>query len=170
MGHSPRAPDTLVEVVLDDRSAARGDGRLSSWRVLGLSIVISLITATLIFLALQLFIIRPMQRMTAEMVRFRGDPEMPLEGPPSTRSDEIGIAERGVRADARRGPALAQQKERLAALGTAVNKINHDLRGILSTARLVADRLTGSGDPDVARRCRRWRRRSTARSIFAPTS
>jgi signal transduction histidine kinase len=120
-----------------------------SWRVLGLSIVISLITATLIFLALQLFIIRPMQRMTAEMVRFRGDPEMSPEGPPSKRSDEIGIAEREfelMRAEVRRA---LRQKERLAALGTAVNKINHDLRGILSTARLVADRLTGSGDPDV---------------------
>src|SRR3954468_24333379 len=78
MGHSPRAPDTLVEVVLDERPLHEAMVAYS-WRVLGLSIVISLITATLIFLALQLFIIRPMQRMTAEMVRFRGDPEMPLD-------------------------------------------------------------------------------------------
>src|SRR3954468_21539469 len=78
MGHSPRAPDTLVEVVLDEGPLHEALVAFS-WRVLGLSIVISLITATLIFLALQLFIIRPMQRMTAEMVRFRGDPEMPLD-------------------------------------------------------------------------------------------
>src|SRR5690242_11985193 len=148
MGHSPRAPDTLIEVVLDEGPLHEAMVAYS-WRVIGLSIVISLITATLIFLALQLFIIRPMQRMTAEMARFRGDPEIPLEGPPSKRSDEIGIAERefeAMRAEVRRA---LRQKERLAALGTAVNKINHDLRGILSTARLVADRLTGSGDPDV---------------------
>jgi signal transduction histidine kinase len=148
MGHSPRGPDTLIEVVLDEGPLHEAMVAYS-WRVLGLSIVISLITASLIFLALQLFIIRPMQRMTGEMVRFRGDPEMAPEGPPSTRSDEIGIAEREfelMRAEVRR--ALGQ-KERLAALGTAVNKINHDLRGILSTARLVADRLSGSGDPDV---------------------
>jgi signal transduction histidine kinase len=148
MGHSPRAPDTLVEVVLDEQPLHEAMVAFS-WRVLGLSIVISLITATLIFLALQWFIIRPMQRMTGEMVRFRNEPEAPLEGPPSSRRDEIGIAEREfglMREEVRRA---LQQKERLAALGTAVNKINHDLRGILSTARLVADRLTGSGDPDV---------------------
>ena len=148
MGHSPRAPDTVIEVVLDE-APLRQAMIAYSWRVLGLSIVISLITATLIFLSLQWFIIRPMQRMTAEMVRFRGDPEAPLVEAPSRRRDEIGIAEREfgeMRAEVRRA---LQQKERLAALGTAVNKINHDLRGILSTARLVADRLTGSGDPDV---------------------
>ncbi|HVM83901.1 MAG TPA: HAMP domain-containing sensor histidine kinase [Candidatus Binatia bacterium] len=148
MGHSPRAPDTVVEVVLDE-GPLRQAMIAYSWRVLGLSIVISLITATLIFLALQWFIIRPMQRMTAEMVRFRGDPEAPLDSGLSRRSDEIGIAEREfglMRQEVRRA---FQQKERLAALGTAVNKINHDLRGILSTARLVADRLTGSGDPEV---------------------
>lgn len=149
LGHSPRAPDTVVEVVLDEQplQAAMID---YSWRVLGLSIVISLITATFIFLALQWLIIRPMRRMTNEMVRFRGEPEAPIpEGRALRRSDEIGVAEREfglMRQEIRRA---LQQKERLAALGTAVNKINHDLRGILSTARLVADRLIGSGDPDV---------------------
>ena len=47
--------------------------------------------------------------------------------------------------------AALQQKTRLAALGTAVTKINHDLRNILTTARLVADRLAGSDDPEVKR-------------------
>src|SRR5262249_56746667 len=42
-----------------------------------------------------------------------------------------------------------QQKTRLAALGTAVTKINHDLRNILTTAQLVADRLAGSDNPEV---------------------
>jgi signal transduction histidine kinase len=43
------------------------------------------------------------------------------------------------------------QHARLAALGTAVTKINHDLRNILATARLVTDRLTGSAAPEVRR-------------------
>ncbi|HSA22150.1 MAG TPA: trigger factor, partial [Myxococcota bacterium] len=42
-----------------------------------------------------------------------------------------------------------KQRERLAALGTAVTKINHDLRGVLATAQLVADRLSHSDNPDV---------------------
>src|SRR5262249_15426155 len=74
MGHSPRAPDTVIEVVLDEQPL-REAIIAYSWRVLGVSIVISLITATLIFLSLQWFIVRPMRRMTSEMVRFRGDPE-----------------------------------------------------------------------------------------------
>ncbi len=44
-----------------------------------------------------------------------------------------------------------RQKAHLAALGTAVTKINHDLRNILATARLVSDRLCGSEDPEVRR-------------------
>lgn len=149
LGHSPRAPDTVVEVVLDEAPLRQAMVDYS-WRVLGLSIAISLITATLIFLALQWLIIRPMRRLTNAMVRFRGDPEALAEAAaPSRRGDEIGVAEREfglMRQDVRRA---LQQKERLAALGTAVNKINHDLRGIISTARLVADRLIGSGDPEV---------------------
>jgi signal transduction histidine kinase len=148
MGPSPRAPDTVVEVVLDEKPLH--DAMIAySWRVLGVSIVISLVTATLIFLALQWLIIRPMRRITNEMVRFRTDPEAPLEAVVPVRSDEIGVAEREFGLMRREVRRALKQKERLAALGTAVNKINHDLRGVLSTARLVADRLTGSGDPDV---------------------
>ena len=44
-----------------------------------------------------------------------------------------------------------RQKSHLAALGTAVSKINHDLRNILATAQLVSDRLAGSEDPEVKR-------------------
>jgi signal transduction histidine kinase len=41
------------------------------------------------------------------------------------------------------------QRARLAALGTAVTKINHDLRNILATARLVTDGLTASTAAEV---------------------
>jgi signal transduction histidine kinase len=44
-----------------------------------------------------------------------------------------------------------RQNARLAALGTAVIKINHDLRNILSTARLMSDSLAGSEVPEVKR-------------------
>ena len=44
-----------------------------------------------------------------------------------------------------------RQKERLAQLGGAVAKISHDLRNILTTAQLFADRMEGSADPVVAR-------------------
>jgi len=47
--------------------------------------------------------------------------------------------------------ASLKQNARLAALGMAVSKINHDLRNIVATACLVSDRLANSDDPDVRR-------------------
>ena len=44
-----------------------------------------------------------------------------------------------------------QQKSRLAALGLAVSKINHDLRNMLANAQLISDRLSSLPDPAVQR-------------------
>ena len=47
--------------------------------------------------------------------------------------------------------AALRQKERLAGLGAAVAKISHDLRNLLTTAQLLADRIEASADPAVRR-------------------
>jgi signal transduction histidine kinase len=104
----------------------------------------------LVFGALQWLIIRPMRRLTGGMVAFRQDPEAMLgEFGATTRGDEIGVAEREFAEMHTNVRQALQQKARLAALGTAVSKINHDLRGILATARLITDRLAESDNPDV---------------------
>jgi signal transduction histidine kinase len=154
VGPSPKNPRENVEIVIDEtpmRSALLD----YSGRVLALSIVISLITAMLVYLSLQWMMIRPMRRLTEAMVAFRDNPENAQPTiRPSRRSDEIGIAERElVEMQAGLRTAL-HQKTRLAALGGAVTKINHDLRNILSTARLVSDRMAASGDPEVRRNAR----------------
>src|SRR4029077_8598765 len=96
--------------------------------------------------------IRPMRRLTESMVAFRSDPEnASLAGRPSRRSDEIGVAERELVQMQAGLRAALKQKTRLAALGGAVTKINHDLRNILSTARLVSDRLLASAAPPARR-------------------
>jgi signal transduction histidine kinase len=46
---------------------------------------------------------------------------------------------------------VLSQKSRLAALGLAVSKINHDLRNLLANTQLLSDRLTSSPDPTVQR-------------------
>ena len=153
-GSSPRMPESTVEIVIDEQPmrAALLD---YSERVLELSIVISLLTASLVYLSLQWLMIRPMRRLTESMVAFRSDPEnASLAGRPSRRSDEIGVAERELVQMQAGLRAALQQKTRLAALGGAVNKINHDLRNILATARLVSDRLLASDDPTVRRNSR----------------
>jgi signal transduction histidine kinase len=151
IGASPKDPHAVVEVVIDE-----GPMRLAlidySERILWLSIVISLITAALVYLSLQWLMIRPMRRLTEAMVAFRDDPEdLSATIQPSQRSDEIGVAEHELVEMQAGLRAALRQKTRLAALGGAVTKINHDLRNILSTAALVSDRLTASGDPEVRR-------------------
>lgn len=148
-GFADRAPDTQVEMVIDEWPLHQAMIAYS-WRVLGVSVVISLVTATLIFASLQWLIIRPVKRLTRRILRFRNNPELAVDDQAvSRRGDEIGVVERELvemEEDVRQ--ALLQHA-RLAALGTAVGKINHDLRGILATARLVADRIVESDDPDV---------------------
>jgi signal transduction histidine kinase len=93
-----------------------------------------------------------MRRITGAMIRFRQDPEDAKRViAPSGRSDEVGRAESELAAMQRELAETLQQKARLAALGLAVSKINHDLRNILATAHLISDRLAAVSDPTVQR-------------------
>lgn len=120
--------------------------------ILGLSIIISMITAALVYLALNMMLVRPMTRITRSMVRFGEDPEDPARViVPSGRRDEVGTAERELAHMQHELSGALQQKNRLAALGLAVSKINHDLRNMLASAQLISDRLGGVQDPLVQR-------------------
>lgn len=151
MGPAPRDPSLMVDIVVDERPLYH---ELAGYalRILGLSLVISVITAGLVYLTLHLVMVRPMRRVTESLVAFRADPEhAPIFDAPSRRGDEIGIAGRELGEMQQGLRAALSQKARLAALGTAVSKISHDLRNILSTARLVSDRMADSADPQVRR-------------------
>jgi signal transduction histidine kinase len=148
---SPKHPQATVEIVMDE--APMRDAMLDySRRILALSIVISLITAALVYLTLQWWMVAPIRRMTQSMVAFRDNPEdlsRPLQV--ERRSDEIGLAQTEL-VDMQAGMRSAlHQQMRLAALGAAVTKISHDLRNMLATAQLVSDRLAASADPQVKR-------------------
>ncbi len=151
VGPSPKDPEILVDIVLDE-SPMRMAMLDYSQRILQLSFGIALITAALVYLSLHWLMVRPMRRITSSMVAFRASPEDATTSlAHSDRGDEIGIAQRELTSMQEGLRASLQQKTRLAALGTAVTKINHDLRNILATAVLVSDRLTGSDDPEVRR-------------------
>ena len=149
IGVSPKAMDVVVEVTLDEAPMRQAMLGFSS-RILQLSIAISLLTAGLVYFSLFWLMVRPLRQITRSMVRFREDPEDDTRQlPPSKRNDEIGVALRELalmKADVR---AAFNQKNRLATLGAAVAKINHDLRNSLSTAMLVSDRLADIDDPEV---------------------
>jgi signal transduction histidine kinase len=123
-----------------------------STNILALSLVISAITAALVYLSLHYFFVRPMRRITAHMTEFRQDPENPARViEPSRRNDEVGVAERELAAMQRDLASMLHQKSRLAALGLAVSKINHDLRNLLASAQLFSDRISDIPDPTVQR-------------------
>jgi signal transduction histidine kinase len=123
-----------------------------SGNILLVSLLISGITAMLVYLALHYLFVRPLRRLTANMTAFHDAPENPARIiADSGRQDEIGTAERELGAMQRDLASMLQQKNRLAALGLAVAKINHDLRNLLTTAQLFSDRLSSLPDPRVQR-------------------
>jgi len=147
-GPSRKDAAVRVEIVIDQTELRRGMIEYS-YRILLLSIIISLITASLLYIALRWLMVRPIRNLTDTMVRFRQAPEALVDPPAIDRADEIGTAMREFRTMQQGIRSALRQKTRLATLGTAVSKISHDLRNMLATATLVSDRLGESEDPQV---------------------
>jgi signal transduction histidine kinase len=145
----PNMSGETIEIVLEEaplRAAMLAYAR----NILILSIILSLIVAALIFVALNMVLVRPMRRITMSMLDFSSNPENPdLIITPSQRRDEIGMAERELHHMQSELSTVLQNKSRLAALGLAVSKVSHDLRGMLSSAQLLSDRLAMIDDPAV---------------------
>jgi signal transduction histidine kinase len=121
-------------------------------RSLLLSVALTVAGGGLVFLALSLFIVRPMRRVTASIEQFREDPERPgLPPPERTRRDEIGRVEAELARMQEEVRQALRSRARLAALGEAVAKISHDLRNMLTSAQMASDRLADARDPVVAK-------------------
>lgn len=141
----------FIEVVMDE-TPLRAAMITFAFNILTLSILISCITAALVYLSLIMLLVRPMRRITENMVAFSQNPEdLSRIIHPGNRRDEIGVAERELAAMQVQLSGTLQQKGHLAALGLAVSKINHDLRNMLSNSHLISDRLASVPDPTVQR-------------------
>jgi signal transduction histidine kinase len=150
VGQGPPGTD-FIEIVIEE-GPLRQKMFAFSRNILLLSLLISAITATLVYLSLHYLFVRPLNHLTTNMVSFREDPENASRiVVPSGRTDEIGIAEHELGAMQRDLASMLQQKSHLAALGLAVSKINHDLRNLLASAQLFSDRLASVPDPNVQR-------------------
>ena len=151
IGISPTDDEVTVELLFDDQEMCEAILDFAS-RIALLSLVISLITAALVYLALNWLLVRPMRRLMENMTAFAQAPEDARRViQPSNRRDEIGVAERELAELQRTVRTALQQRSHLAALGEAVAKINHDLRNLLSSASLLSSRLEDSDDPEVKR-------------------
>ncbi|MEE2565837.1 HAMP domain-containing sensor histidine kinase [Hyphobacterium marinum] len=141
------APGDVMDVIVPEAPLKRELAAYSAG-LFWLSAFIAVVTGALIYVTLFYLFVRPMRKLTRAMARFQKDPENPARTiRPSGRSDEIGTAEIALaelQTDVRQA---LKQRERLASLGAAVAKINHDLRNVLASAQLVSDRLAASDEP-----------------------
>src|SRR5215472_7470727 len=141
----------FIETVIDEKPLRQAMYRFSR-NLLFVSLGIAVLTAALVYLALHFLFVRPMRRLTESMVGFHENPESTARIiVPSQRGDEIGVAERELSAMQRDLVSMLNQKSRLAALGLAVSKINHDLRNLLASSQLLSDQLSSVPDPRVQR-------------------
>jgi signal transduction histidine kinase len=119
-------------------------------RVLLWSLAISLLTGMMVYAALARMIVRPIQTLAKDMSSFRSEPRKRAEGQvQSSRLDEIGQLQREF-IDMQSGVRHAfKQQERLATVGMAMAKINHDLRNVLTSTQLISDRLAADKEPRI---------------------
>ena len=140
----------LISVILPEADL-QADLRAYSRNITILSLIIAFITSTLIYICLLFILVAPMRRLADAMTAFQHDPTNPNRAfTPSGRQDEIGQAERALTAMETEVRTAFMQRERLAALGGAVARINHDLRNVLASAQLISDRLSMNKDERIS--------------------
>jgi len=143
-------PADFIEFVATDTELKRV---LASylWKLVAIVAGVAALAGVIVYFALNLFLVRPMQRITFSMERFRAAPDDPAARIQlSGRRDEIGRAEAEL--DRMQTDLLValNSRARLAALGEAVAKINHDLKNMLTSAQLASERLAALRNPRVS--------------------
>jgi signal transduction histidine kinase len=151
IGEPVQQAGLLIEVTLET-APLRAELIEYGLRILLLSALISAVTALLLFWAVRRLLVLPIRRVVAHMSSYA---EAPEDGrriiAPTARVLELREAEDALHTMQTQLTGALRQKERLAQLGGAVAKISHDLRNMLTTAQLFADRIEGSADPMVVR-------------------
>jgi signal transduction histidine kinase len=121
-------------------------------QVLVVATVISLVTGTLLFFTARLLLVRPIRGVVDHMQSYAKNPEDARRIiTPGANMTEMREAEEALLYLQTELTQSLRQRERLAQLGAAVARVNHDLRNILASAQLFTDRIEASEDPDVRR-------------------
>lgn len=151
IGDPTREAGLLIEVTTET-GPLRKEMIEYGLRVLALSAIFSVLTALLLFVAVQRLMLAPIRRVVNHMTAYAGAPEdARLIIEPTASVTELREAEVALQSMQTQLIGALRQKARLAQLGGAVAKISHDLRNILTTAQLFADRMESSADPAVQR-------------------
>jgi signal transduction histidine kinase len=147
LGAAAQGNDPAIEFAFDETPLIR-----SLWHVsrnfLAISLTISAVVTCVLWAALWRMVLQPVRRLTSNIIAFGESPQDSLRViAPSARRNEIGRAETALAIMQRSLAHELAQGKRLAELGMAVARINHDLRNMLSAAQLISDRLAAIPDP-----------------------
>jgi signal transduction histidine kinase len=151
--------DAEMEVIVPE-SALRSGLIGFSRTLLIVSLIISAVVGALVYFAIYRLAVKPMQGLTRSIVRFAREPEgesVEFVAAPGA-AEEMRRANEALQAMQKTVSAAFRQRKRLADLGEAVAKINHDLRNSLSAAQIVSESLAQSDDPRVKRAAPRLER------------
>jgi signal transduction histidine kinase len=146
--HAPaQANQPAIEFAFDETPLIQ-----SLWRVsrnfLTISLTIAAVVTCVLWAALWRMVLQPVRRLTSNIIAFGESPQDASRViAPTGRGNEIGRAESALAVMQRSLAHELAQRKRLAELGMAVARINHDLRNILSAAQLISDRLATITDP-----------------------
>jgi signal transduction histidine kinase len=149
--------DVEMEVIVPE-SALKAGLLGFSRTLLIVSLIVSAIVGALVYFAIYRLVVRPMRGLTRSIVRFAEAPEGAEIEPAPGGSDEMQRATSALQAMQKTVSAAFRQRKRLAELGEAVAKINHDLRNSLAAAQIVSEGLAQSDDPRVKRAAPRLER------------
>jgi signal transduction histidine kinase len=131
-----------------DEAPLKAAMREYSENIVLVSLFISAIVATCAAMAIHMMVLRPVRRLTSNLMAFAERPEDASRIiVPSRRTHEIGQAEKALAAMESALARELKEKKHLAALGLAVAKISHELRNMLASAQLLSDRLAALPDP-----------------------
>lgn len=110
------------------------------------------ILGLILYFVLRRFYVAPLNTLTSTLTAFANDP---ITARPTSKAlhinKEFRDAAKALDDLQRNTISEMRQRDRLADIGEAVAKINHDIRNVLSSATLVADALLHSQDKQVSR-------------------
>ncbi len=151
IGEPVKQAGQLIEITTDTASL-RQEMLDFGLRMLIISAAFAIITAVLLNIVAQRMLLVPIRRVINHMTAYASAPEDARAViTPSARLAELNEAESALAEMQRTITSALKQQARLAQLGQAVARISHDLRNILTTSQLFADRLEASEDPAVRR-------------------
>ena len=134
-----------------DRAPLTAALRTEAFRIAAAALLLSALAGLLLYRALTVLLLRPLQRLSTGIVATANAAAQPMHAASAGMSDSPTAAMASLTRLQSRLRIGQWRQARLGAMAAAIVKTSHDLRGVLSPALLTAERLQMSADPSVKR-------------------